>query len=146
LDEERRFAWNAALLPRDTAWAMSEENIELAQRASEMFNRRDLHGFLALMAEDVKFQPQMGPRSEGHDGMRRLWNNLIGGPGFTVEVVRLRDLGADLVLAAVHARGEGVGAVEQTYWVPSRWRQGECFWWGVFLDEQDALEAAGLRE
>jgi hypothetical protein len=55
-------------------------------------------------------------------------------------------IGADLMLAAVHARGEGVGGSEQTYWVPSRWRQGECFWWGVFLDEQEALEAAGLRE
>jgi ketosteroid isomerase-like protein len=125
---------------------MSEENVELAQRASEMFNRRDLHGFLALMAEDVRFEPQMGPRFEGHDGIHRLWNSLIGGPGFTVEVVRLRDLGADLVLAAVHARGEGVGASEQTYWVPSRWRQGECFWWGVFLDEQEALKVLGLRE
>ena len=124
---------------------MSEENVELAQRASEMFNRRDLHGFLALMAEDVRFQPQMGPGFEGHDGIRRLWNSLIGGPGFTVEVVRLRDLGADLMLAAVHARGEGVGAGEQTYWVPSRWRRGECFWWGVFLDEQEALKALGLR-
>jgi ketosteroid isomerase-like protein len=125
---------------------MSEENVELAQRASEMFNRRDLHGFLALMAEDVRFEPQMGPRFEGHDGIHRLWNSLIGGPGFTVEVVRLRDLGADLVLAAVHARGEGVGGSEQTYWVPSRWRQGGCFWWGVFLDEQEALKVLGLRE
>jgi ketosteroid isomerase-like protein len=125
---------------------MSEENVERAQRASEMFNRRDLHRFLALMAEDVRFEPQMGPRFEGHDGIHRLWNSLIGGPGFTVEVVRLRDLGADLVLAAVHARGEGVGTSEQTYWVPSRWRQGECFWWGVFLDEQEALKVLGLRE
>jgi ketosteroid isomerase-like protein len=125
---------------------MSEENVELAQRASEMFNRRDLHRFLALMAEDVRFEPQMGPRFEGHDGIHRLWNSLIGGPAFTVEIVRLRDLGADLVLAAVHARGEGVGTSEQTYWVPSRWRQGECFWWGVFLDEQEALKVLDLRE
>jgi hypothetical protein len=98
---------------------MSEENVELAQRASEMFNRRDLHGFLALMAEDVRFEPQMGPRFEGHDGIHRLWNSLIGGPGFTVEVVRLRDLGADLMLAAVHARGEGVGAVNKPIGYPA---------------------------
>ena len=120
--------------------------MELSQRASEMFNRRDLNGFLALMAEDVRFQPQMGPRSEGHDGIRRLWDSLIGGPGFTVEVLRLRDFGADLVLAAVHARGENLGAVEQTYWVPSRWRRGKCIWWGLFLGELEALEAAGLSE
>jgi ketosteroid isomerase-like protein len=125
---------------------MSQENVELARRAAEMFNRRDLHGLLALMALDVAFQPQLGASSHGHDGIRRLWDALVGGPEFTTEIVEMRDLGADLVLAAVHTRGEGAGLVEQTYWVPSRWLQGECVWWGIFLSEQDALQALGLRE
>lgn len=33
---------------------MSKANVELAHRAFDMVNRRDLDGFLALMAEDVK--------------------------------------------------------------------------------------------
>ena len=131
---------------------MSEENVELARRASEMFNRRDLHGFLSLMAQDVRFQPQLGPISDGHDGMRRLWDSLIEGADLTVEVVEVRDLGANRVLANVRQRGRapaGGPSFEDALWVASRWRQGECAWWGVFLREEDALdalEAAGLRE
>ena len=126
---------------------MSQENVELAHRASEMFNRRDLHGFLGLMAMDVTFQPQLGASSEGQDGIRRLWEALIEGSDLATEIVEMRDLGADLVLAAVRERGRdttsGIG-FEQTVWVPSRWLQGECVWWGVFLSEQDALQALGV--
>ena len=126
---------------------MSEENVELALRASELFKRKDLHGFLALMARDVRFQPQLGPSSAGHDGIRRVWN-LLQTPDYIIEVVEVRDLGADLVLAVVRERGGSVGSAasfQQTVWIPSRWRQGECIWWGVFLTEQDALGALGLR-
>jgi SnoaL-like domain len=132
---------------------MSEENVELARRASEMFNGRDLDGFLGLMAMDVRFQPQLGASSNGHDGIRRLWDALIEASDLGTEIVEIRDLGADLVLAAVRERGYGVatgtGRFEQTVWIPSCWRHGECVWWGVFFSEHDALqalEAAGLRE
>ena len=111
---------------------MSEEDVDLARQASEMFNRRDLHGFLGLMAMDVTFQPQLGASSHGHDGMRRLWDALIEGSDLGVEVVEIRDLGADLVLAAVreHGRDETSGVrFDQTVWVPSRWLEGECVWW-----------------
>ena len=134
-------------LGRDTAFAMSEENVELAERAAEMFNNRNLHGFLALMAPDVRFQPQLGPSSDGHDGIRRLWDSLIEGGDLTVEVVDVRDLGGDSVLAAVreHGRSTATGmSFHQTVWVPSSWRQGECVWWGVFFGEQDAIAAAGV--
>ena len=127
---------------------MSEENVELAHRASEMFNRRDLHGFMGLMAMDVTFQPQLGASSHGHNEIHRLWDALIEGSDLGAEVVEIRDLGADLVLAAVRERGRdarsGAGFA-QTVWVPSRWLQGECVWWGIFLSEQDALKALGLR-
>ena len=69
---------------------MSEENVELARRASEMFNRRNLHGYLALMAKDVTFQPQLGSPSNGPDGIRRLWDSLIEVPDLTTEVVDAR--------------------------------------------------------
>jgi SnoaL-like domain len=132
---------------------MSQENVDLARRCSELFNRRDLQGFLGLMAKDVRFQPQLAAPSEGHDELRRLWDALIEGSDLRTEIVEIRDLGADLVLAAVRERGYGVatgtGAFTQTVWVPSRWRHGECVW-GAFSsasnDALQALEAAGLRE
>jgi ketosteroid isomerase-like protein len=128
---------------------MSEKNVELAQRAAEMFNKRNLRGFLALMAKDVRFEPQLGPGSDGHDGIRRLWEGLIEGGDLSVEVVDVRDLGGNSVLAVVreHGRSTATGlSFDQTIWVASTWRQGECVWWGVFLGEQDAIAAAGLRD
>jgi hypothetical protein len=43
--------YNAPPSQRDTAWAMSEENVDLTYRAFDAANRRGLDGFLALMAE-----------------------------------------------------------------------------------------------
>jgi hypothetical protein len=38
---------------------MSEENVELAYRALDSFNRRDLDGFLAVQAENVRADPRL---------------------------------------------------------------------------------------
>jgi beta-galactosidase GanA len=64
-------------------------------------------------------------------------------------VVEVRALGDDLTLALVRARGclrFEETPFEQTYWVTGRWRQGKATWWGIFLREGDALEAAGTWE
>lgn len=130
---------------------MSQENVELAYRASDCVSRGDLDGFLALMAEDVRLQPQLArARYDGHAGIGRWWTDVVEPTAdLTIEVVEVRDLGDDLTLATIRARGQGRSSViplDQTYYVPARWRQGECVWWGVFLGEQDAVEAAGLSE
>ena len=82
--------------------------------------------------------------------MRRAWKSLFGGvPDFTTELIEVRDLGDDLVLAVVRDRGHGAESAvpfEDTTWLPVRWRRGKCVWWGNFLTEKEALEAVGLRE
>jgi SnoaL-like domain len=112
-------------------------------------------GFLALppLAEGVRADPRLAPMEggyHGHDGVRSWWKNLLDGiPDFTVEVVDVRDLGNDLVLVVVHSRGHGAQSAapfEETSWLPIRIRQGKAEWWGVFLTESEALEAAGLAE
>lgn len=60
---------------RDTAQDVSQENVELHQRAYDAFNRRDLDAFLALIDPDVKFssllmQVEGGNPYRGHDGVR----------------------------------------------------------------------------
>jgi hypothetical protein len=82
--------------------------------------------------------------------MRRLWDLLIQESDLTVEIVGVRDVGPDHVLAQVIQHGRSVSGMgfHSPLWVPSRWRKGECVWWGIFLSQQDALnalEAAGLR-
>ena len=82
---------------------MSEENVELTHRAAETFNRRDLDGFLALLAEDVRADPQLARMEggyRGHAGIRRWWDALLDEiPDFTAEIIEVRDYGDDLVLA-----------------------------------------------
>jgi ketosteroid isomerase-like protein len=132
---------------------MSEENVELAYRAVDMFNRRDLDGFLAMLATDVRGDPQLAGIEggyHGHDGVRQWWKNLLDWiPDFTSEVVEVRDYGDDLVIAILHSRGHGAGSAapfDETTWLPIRIRRGKCIWWGNYLTETEALEAAGLRE
>jgi hypothetical protein len=50
-----------------------------------------------------------------------------------------------------HIRGWGHGADSATpivdpFWQPLRWRNGKCVWWRNCSTEEEALEAAGLRE
>ena len=132
---------------------MSEENVELTYRAAETFNRRDLDGFLALLAEDVRADPQLARMEggyRGHAGIRRWWDTLLDEiPDFTAEIIEVRDYGGDLVLAVLQNRGHGAESAapfEQTTWMPIRIRQGKCVWWGNYFDQEEALEAAGLRK
>ena len=55
-------------------------------------------------------------------------------PDFTTELIEVRDLGDDLVLAVVRNRGGGAESAvpfEDTTWLPARWRQGKCVWWAT---------------
>ena len=54
-----------------------------------------------------------------------------------------------MILARVRLRGRGLGseaATEQVVWYVVEASDGKAIWWGIFLSEPEALEAAGLRE
>jgi ketosteroid isomerase-like protein len=131
---------------------MSQENVELFYRAIDAFNRRDLDALLALMDDDVEAIPR-GARMEGsyhgHDGIRRLWENVFAvWPDFTVQAVEVHDLG-DLTVAALRTRGHGAGSdipLDESVWQVARSRGGKCVWWGTFDTWAEALEAVGLPE
>jgi ketosteroid isomerase-like protein len=131
---------------------MSEENVELAYRAFDAINRRDLHRFLALMDDDVEIVSRivaMEGGLHGHDGVRRWWENWFSVfPDYDIEVLDLGALG-DRIVAALRALGHGAGSdlpFEDTIWLTTRWRRGKCVWWRTFYTRDDALEAAGLSE
>jgi ketosteroid isomerase-like protein len=90
---------------------MSQENVDFTYRAFDMVDRRDLDGFLALMAEDVRAESRLAFLEggyHGHDGIRRWWKNIFDAiPDFAFEVVEVRDLGDELTLAVLHNRGHG---------------------------------------
>ena len=70
-------------------------------------NRRDLDGFLARWRRTyvlIRSRQRQGAY-KGDDGMCRGWKSLFGGvPYFTMELIEVRDLGDDLVLAVAQLR------------------------------------------
>src|SRR6266545_3699074 len=65
---------------RDTAWAMSQENVELVKRSVEAFNRGDIDAFLKDMADDAELDLSRarGPYRGVHRGREGV---EVGGGG-----------------------------------------------------------------
>ena len=133
---------------------MSEENVELIQRAFDTFNERNLDAFLELMDPEVQFTPYeralegLGPY-RGHVGVRTWWEEAFAAlPEFRVEPREIRDLG-DMTLTHGRLRGQGASsgaAFDRELWHIAKWRDRQQIWWGAFETEADALEAAGLQK
>ena len=138
---------------RDTRRAMSEDNVDLARRAYEAFNRGDVETVLTLVDENVEIASRLAPLGEGsyhgHEGVRRWFQNLWDTfPDWRSELVELRDAG-DITVGTVRIRGHGreSGApLDQTIWQVMQWRNGECVRLTPYDSEAEALEAAGLSE
>ena len=85
----------------------------------------------------------------GHQGVRRWWEDALEVlPDYVVEVEEVRDFG-DVTLARLRARGHGAGSaapLEEVIWNVARWSAGRSIWWRNCMTEEEALEAAGLRE
>src|SRR5688500_3668608 len=96
---------------------MSQENVELARRAFEAFNRTFNEGtpdLYELLDPEIEWVPMSalldGTRYHGHDGVRE-WMEDMKRDWTTYETKpeHFRDLGDDRVLAlgTWHARGRG---------------------------------------
>jgi hypothetical protein len=62
-------------LPRDTAWAMSEENVEIVRDALDAFGAADVERLLQFMDPEIKFEPHLAlleGNYRGHDGVREF--------------------------------------------------------------------------
>jgi ketosteroid isomerase-like protein len=133
---------------------MSEENVQLAYRGHETFNRRDLEAFLEQMAPDTEFMPyevavQGGNPYRGREGMRTWWEETLEVfPDFRVDLVEVRDLGdAVFVHSRIHGHGAGSGvAFERPLWGLMEFRDGQQVRYRTFGSEAEALKAAGLSE
>lgn len=131
---------------------MSQENLQLAYRSFDAFNRRDIDAYLALMDDDVEGVPRAvamegGDHYRGHDGARRWWRDLFDVfPDFSIDVSEVRELG-DLTVGLMRQRGRGAGSntpTEDSTWIVAQWRNGKCVWWRTFGTRDEAYEAVGL--
>ncbi len=143
---------------RDTARAMSEENVEVVRKLFEAAARHDSEAVLALYDPDIEFDTSrtglggltQGAIYHGHEGMRRGYREWREGwDSYEEEVEELIDAGEQVItVVTVRARGHASGAEVE---LPRRggvWtlRNGRVVRLVFYPTREEALEAAGLSE
>ena len=131
---------------------MSEENVDLARRASYAWNEGGVEAILPYLDPEVDWHPP--PESvelgsyHGHAGVREYLGRV--GEAFDrirVESVDVMDVDAERVISAIRliAHDERFGTDIEGEWA---WlvkaRNGKCVEVWTFTDPAEALEAVGL--
>jgi len=135
---------------------MSQENVEAFERAIDAYNRRDVEGVLEVHDAGVEWhaalQEMIGGEAavyRGHKGLRELVRDLDEAfSELQIEITQIRDLG-DRLVAVGHLRGcgkESGAEVESPIGYLLDLTDGKVTRVRSYLDPQEALEAAGLRE
>jgi ketosteroid isomerase-like protein len=134
---------------------MSEENVEVVRNAFDAFNRGDTEGVLRLCDENIVItQPPELPgatsQQRGHSGVLEafaIWPEQWD--HYRIEISRqVADPGDHVVVATRQSgRGKQSGAeVESEMTFVFTVRDKRIVEWQLFLGEDEALEAAGLRD
>ena len=135
---------------------MSQENVEAFKRGLEAGNRGDVDTLLEVLDPDVAWHSALhaliggeATAFRGHDGVREMLRDLYEAfDEFHIEVSEIRDLGDRLVvIGRTRARGEASGAeVETPIAFVTEFKNGKAISIRAYLDPEEALEAAGLRD
>ena len=136
---------------------MSQENVEVCKRAFEAGNRRDFDGILRDLHPDVEWHPGIVEHLTGdatvYPGPEGVREGLMRDFFATFDDVRfdfseIRDLGDQvLAIGSIHARGTESGVEIESPWAyVIRFKEGKVIWVRNYMDVEQALEAAGLRE
>ena len=155
LDEKqhRCFARESSGPSRDTAWAMSEENVELLHQGVAAWKRRDLDGYLELA----------DPEIEWYSGATRVEGGAFWSRGGYEEVLdrhlrclrRTRDehrrgprdrRHGRQGSAVVRGRSKGGVRIDTQYGLVLRYRVGLLVSGSDWFSHTEALVAAGLSE
>ena len=132
---------------------MSQENVEIARRLNEAFNRGDLTAVLELLDPGFEWWDRADDPGatvhRGHDGFSKFIADLDADiVEMQVEVREFADMG-DYVVAdvRVHGRGRASGAAFEEHEVHVlRLRDGKATELREYRSRADALEALGLSE
>ena len=133
---------------------MSQENVEIAVKSIDAFNRRDVEALVELSTPDVERFPPMfgaldGGSFRGREGIemsledvRKAWDE------FCILSEEFRDLGDRvLMLGRVTGRGRESGVeVNSPLGAIYDFRGDKISRFRGYLDQGEALRAAGLEE
>ncbi|MCE3267400.1 MAG: hypothetical protein K0S15_2109 [Solirubrobacterales bacterium] len=146
-----------ALLPqawRDTAWAMSEETVELMR---SMYRQGDPNRFFDLLDEEIEVDASGVGLLPDHPGLvrgkdavvdyfRHYWGTW---EDYVLEPTEIIDVGEDRVVVVHYERGRGRGSgtpFERRWATLYTLRADKMVRFKGFATREDALEAAGLSE
>jgi len=137
---------------------MSQENVEVARRGFDVFNRTFNEGtpdFYETLDPEVEWVPMSalveGTRYHGHDGVRQWFEEMKRDwTSYELRPERFLDLGDDRVLAlgSWRAQGRGGGVLldfQQASWL-LQYRKGKLVRLQTFTDRKKALKASGIKE
>jgi ketosteroid isomerase-like protein len=160
-------AWLATRARRDTGRAMAQENSELVDRVVAAVNERDVDGYVACCADDIKLRTPWAAVEgvyEGPEAIRRFFADLQDwAPDFRLTIERAEPIGATRVLvflrASLSGRASGLPAAAMSGGLGHAPAAGALstatvFDFGggkvasirVFLDRDQALKAVGRAE
>ena len=140
---------------RDTAQAMSQENVEVVRRFYEAVNRRDLAVLDGLLASEESefasvFATSEGRVFRGRQGNRDYFAAIDEAfEDFRTEILELIDAGEDRVVAMTRVTGRGKGSgipVDKRFGQVWTLRDEAVVRIDTYVNPPDALEAAGLWE
>ena len=133
---------------------MSQENVEIARKATEAFNRRDRDAWLPLMDPELEWRsPPEWPESGTVRGREAVWDFMVSIDDAweqeNFEMVDVIDAGDGTLVAryqrAVRGKTSGI-ADEFDYWWVGTFRGGRVLSHEWFATRDAALEAAGLSQ
>ena len=135
---------------------MARENVEAFKRAVGAMNRGDIEGMLEVCDPEVAWRDAINVMFggeatlyRGHDAVRRLFRDLYESfAEIDADYRDFRDLGERLVsLGQLRMRGKESGAETRSPVAAlTEWSDGKAIRVLTYLDHNEALEAAGLRE
>jgi ketosteroid isomerase-like protein len=134
---------------------MSRENVEIVRAAFDAYLRGEIDAVLRLCDEDIVVTqppevPGVSPQQHGHAGVLEafaIWPEQWD--DFSVEIERVIAHSGDYVVVATRQRGRGKQSgveVAMGFTLAFTVRGGKIAEWRIFVRQDQALEALGLRE
>ena len=107
---------------------MTSEDIARVRAGYDAFNRRDLDGILALLADDIEYRMPLDPLGmhpvfRGHDGVARFYRTIWDGfDEFHIDVDSVRDLPGDVVVLSGSVRARPLGGPRAEFSISHFWK------------------------
>jgi ketosteroid isomerase-like protein len=134
---------------------MSEENVEIVRNAFAAFERGDIDGLLRLCDEEIVITqppdlPGVSPEQRGHRGVLEalaIWPEQWD--EYRIELLRVDAAPGGKVFVAQRSSGRGKQSgveVNMDFSFVFTVHEGKISEWRLFMQEEQAVEAAGLSE